>query len=107
MHCSYLFWSDWGVEPKIEVSDLVGENRRVLVGKTLMYPRGLTVDHAENVLYWVDSGLDTVESVQFSGANRRQIASQPGSDFYGIALYKVGCFHCILNGVLENMLNLI
>ncbi|XP_064614875.1 low-density lipoprotein receptor-related protein 6-like isoform X2 [Liolophura sinensis] len=84
----YLFWSDWGVEPKIEVSDLVGENRRVLVGRTLMYPRGLTVDHAENVLYWVDSGLDTVESVQFSGANRRQIASQPGSDFYGIALYK-------------------
>ena len=42
--CSAMYWTDWGSEPKIEVADLNGNNRRVLVHGGLTWPNGLAVD---------------------------------------------------------------
>ncbi|XP_033760426.1 LOW QUALITY PROTEIN: low-density lipoprotein receptor-related protein 4-like [Pecten maximus] len=84
----YLFWSDWGFEPKIETSDLTGNNRRTLVSRDTIHPRGLAVDQSMNKLYWVDSGKDTIERVDFNGNNRKTLAQVQGTNFFGIALYK-------------------
>ncbi|OWF40871.1 low-density lipoprotein receptor-related protein 4-like [Mizuhopecten yessoensis] len=84
----YLFWSDWGLKPKIETSDLTGNNRRTLVSTDITHPRGLAVDQSMNKLYWVDSGKDTIERVDFNGNNRKTLAQVQGSNFFGIALYK-------------------
>lgn len=83
----YLFWSDWGDIPKIEMSDLVGMNRRVIVSDNIVHPRGIAVDYEANSVYWVDSSKDTVETVEFNGNNRRIVLSLPNSNFFGIALY--------------------
>ena len=85
----YLFWTDWGTVSKIEVSDLLGQNRRVLINDDLGHPKGLVIDFADQVLYWVDSQKDTIESAEFNGNNRRLVAYQSGTLFYGIAIYKV------------------
>ena len=85
----YLFWTDWGTVSKIEVSDLLGQNRRVLINDDLGHPKGLVIDFADQVLYWVDSQKDTIESAEFNGNNRRLVAYQSGTLFYGIAVYKV------------------
>ncbi|KAJ8310212.1 hypothetical protein KUTeg_012077 [Tegillarca granosa] len=84
----YLFWSDWGEVPKIEMSDLLGKNRRILISTDVHHPRGLAVDYDQNILYWVDSFKDTVESVEFNGNSRRILIVQPGTNFFGIALFK-------------------
>ena len=47
------------------------------------------IDFADQVLYWVDSQKDTIESAGFNGNNRRLVAYQSGTLFYGIAVYKV------------------
>ncbi|XP_014768919.1 low-density lipoprotein receptor-related protein 5 [Octopus bimaculoides] len=84
----YLFWCDWGVNPKIEVSDLVGNNRRPIVSNNMRRPRGLVIDAKESMIYWVDDGQDTIECIQFNGRARRTLVEDPQADFYGIALYK-------------------
>lgn len=85
----YLFWSDWGFFPKIEVSDLLGLNRRTVVSDNLIAPRGMTIDYQENLLYWVDSIKNTIESVQFNGNSRRIIVSHAGAKFFGVAIFEV------------------
>nr|XP_022289400.1 low-density lipoprotein receptor-related protein 4-like [Crassostrea virginica] len=84
----YLFWSDWGFFPKIEVSDLLGLNRRTVVSDNLIAPRGMTIDYQENLLYWVDSIKNTIESVQFNGNSRRIIVSHAGAKFFGVAIFE-------------------
>lgn len=84
----YLFWSDWGEVAKIEVSDLIGNNRRTVVSEDMRKPRGLLVDAKDNKIYWVDRGKHTVECIQFNGMGRRVIVQDDVSNFYGIALYQ-------------------
>lgn len=84
----YLFWSDWGFYPKIEVSDLLGLNRRTVVSDDMLSPRGMAIDYKENLLYWVDSHKNTIESVQFNGNSRRIIVSHAGAKFFGVALFE-------------------
>lgn len=85
----YLFWSDWGSQPKIERSTLAGKNRKTLVTEDIVHPRGLAVDAESHLIYWVDSFKDTIESVSFGGFGRRVIATAENTLFFGIAIYKV------------------
>ena len=56
-----MYWCEVGVDHKIEVANMDGDDRRVLVRRGLYYPNGLTLDDAKNRLYWVDSHLDILE----------------------------------------------
>ncbi|XP_052784175.1 low-density lipoprotein receptor-related protein 4-like [Mya arenaria] len=83
----YLFWTDSGAYSKIEISDLFGQNRRVIVDTDIEHPRGITIDFADDMLYWVDSKKDTIECAGFNGNNRRVVAHQSGTIFFSIAVY--------------------
>ena len=56
-----MYWCNRGVDYKIEVANMDGEDRRLLVRRGLYYPNGLTLDDKNNRLYWVDSYLRTLE----------------------------------------------
>ena len=56
-----MYWCNRGVDHKIEVANMDGDDRRVLVRRGLYYPNGLTLDDKNNRLYWVDSSFDTLE----------------------------------------------
>ena len=84
-----MFWSDWGSIPKIERATLAGEKRYTLVKSGLNRPLGLVMDFKQDRLYWVNSGVGGVESVDMYGHNRRLHFNVPGSNFFGITLYKV------------------
>ncbi|KAK6195981.1 hypothetical protein SNE40_001294 [Patella caerulea] len=86
-HKGYLIWTDWGERPRIELADLLGQNRRILVDTDIYHPRGVVIDYKENRLFWVDSKKDTIESVAFNGMDRKTIVTQDGSNFYAIAQY--------------------
>lgn len=59
----YFFWSDWGFYLKIEVLDLLGLNRRMVVLDDMLFFWGMVIDYKENLLYWVDSYKNMIESV--------------------------------------------
>ena len=56
-----MYWTDWGLNPKIEKADMTGKQRLVLVSSSLHWPNGLTLDKANNRLYWVDGYLNKLE----------------------------------------------
>jgi hypothetical protein len=87
--CRYLFWTDSGTVSKIEVSDLLGENRLTIIDTDIQHPRGITIDFNDDMLYWVDSKKDTIECAGFLGNNRRVVAYQSATIFFGIAVFQV------------------
>ncbi|KAG7275698.1 hypothetical protein CRUP_011325 [Coryphaenoides rupestris] len=59
----YLFWADYGQNPKIERALLDGTNRTVLVSSGIVTPRGLALDRQSGYVYWVDDSLDMIARV--------------------------------------------
>ena len=71
----YLFFADLGNsgpgnDPRIERTYMDGSNRFDLKLSKILNPRGLTVDPVNQRLFWVDSHLDHLETVDYYGLNR-------------------------------------
>ena len=56
-----MYWCEVGTQRKIEVANMDGNRRQMLVRRGLYYPNGLTLDDTKNRLYWVDSWFHTLE----------------------------------------------
>jgi len=69
----WMFWSDWGLVPKIERSGMDGSNRQVILKDIVRWPNGLTVDLALDKLYWVDAKLNTIGSSNLDGSDARTV----------------------------------
>lgn len=69
-----MFWSDAGSAPKIETSWMDGSKRRPLITDAIRHPAGLTIDYAqEHQIYWVDTKLNTIETMRPDGTLRKVI----------------------------------
>jgi len=74
----YMFWTEWGDTPKIERASLSGEDRLVLVNKTIMqennlkkqigWPNGLTIDYGNDKIYWVDAKYNIIVQMDIDGS---------------------------------------
>ncbi|KAK3768407.1 hypothetical protein RRG08_053401, partial [Elysia crispata] len=86
----YLYWIDLGPRPQIvhgradgtrfeyrgKQSRMRGsesEAPRALVATRLLRPSSLSLDLPTQTLFWLDSGLDVIESVGLDGGNRRVV----------------------------------
>lgn len=70
-----MYWADAGSAPKIEVSWMDGSKRRPLITEAIRHPSGLTVDYAQdNQIYWVDTKLNTIETMRPDGTVRTTVA---------------------------------
>ncbi|XP_044525030.1 low-density lipoprotein receptor-related protein 2 [Gracilinanus agilis] len=84
----YLFWADYGQNPKIERAFLDCTNRTVLVSEGIVTPRGLAVDHSNGYIYWVDDSLDIIARINHEGGDTEMI--RYGSRYptpYGITIF--------------------
>ncbi|XP_068751456.1 low-density lipoprotein receptor-related protein 1-like isoform X2 [Montipora capricornis] len=69
-----MYWSDWNSPAKIEVANMDGTARDILVrGGGLSWPNGLSIDYQARKLYWTDAWTDFIECVDFDGSNRTVI----------------------------------
>ncbi|XP_077296047.1 uncharacterized protein LOC143918173 isoform X2 [Arctopsyche grandis] len=69
----WMFWTDWGIEPKIERAGMDGTHRQVIVSFEVRWPNGLTLDLVRKRVFWVDAKLNTISSCNYDGSNRRII----------------------------------
>ncbi|XP_065165067.1 very low-density lipoprotein receptor-like isoform X2 [Atheta coriaria] len=69
----WMFWTDWGSEPKIEKAGMDGTHRKTIVAYDVKWPNGLTLDLVKRRVYWVDAKLYTISSCDFEGHNRRVV----------------------------------
>ncbi|OBS68200.1 hypothetical protein A6R68_03260, partial [Neotoma lepida] len=68
---SFVYWSDWGEPAKIEKAGMNGFDRRPLVTEDIQWPNGITLDLVKSRLYWLDSKLHMLSSVDLDGQDRR------------------------------------
>ena len=55
-----MYWTELGENVKIERAFMDGDGRQVLLGFGQIQPNGITIDIAEQRLYWCDTMLDTI-----------------------------------------------
>ncbi|XP_039297489.1 low-density lipoprotein receptor-related protein 1 isoform X2 [Nilaparvata lugens] len=86
----YMFFTKWGMtSPKLERAQLDGTKRRTLVHQKIVYPYGLTVDLPNEHIYWVDTYLDFVERIDYTGKNRKTVRKgYPVQNLYGISMFE-------------------
>ena len=65
-----MFWSDLGLNARIETARMDGSFRRVLVDTDILYPSGLAIDYPARRLYWADPKTANIESTNLDGKNR-------------------------------------
>uniref|UniRef100_A0A3Q0T7A9 Low density lipoprotein receptor a n=1 Tax=Amphilophus citrinellus TaxID=61819 RepID=A0A3Q0T7A9_AMPCI len=72
-HSNFVYWTDWGNPAKIEKAGLNGGDRTALVIDNIVWPNGITLDLLNQRLYWVDSKLHTLSSIDVQGGGRRTL----------------------------------
>ncbi len=69
----YMYWTNWGIHPKIERAGLDGSHRIALVNTSVVWPNSLTIDYLDRTIYWADAKLDKIEVMNLDGSNRRVV----------------------------------
>lgn len=49
----WMYWSDWGSNPRIERAGMDGTHRQTIVSFDVKWPNGLTLDLVQKRVYWV------------------------------------------------------
>lgn len=66
----YMFYTRQMVYTCLERANLDGTNQTVLAAHKITYPLDLTLDLANEHVYWIDRYMDTIERVDYNGKNR-------------------------------------
>ncbi|XP_038218676.1 low-density lipoprotein receptor-related protein 1-like [Zerene cesonia] len=97
-----MYWSVWegasGGRGRIEVANMDGSQRRVLVGAGLHWPNGLVLDAVRQYLYWCDTYLNKIQRLHVTASGGAAAGAEPQlvlastpqvpiSKPYGLALY--------------------
>ncbi|XP_065210729.1 vitellogenin receptor-like isoform X2 [Planococcus citri] len=77
-HSGFLFYSlgpiqHWYQHSRIMKASMDGSNERILYMRNLRRPIALTVDELSEKVYWMDSDLGEIQSIQFDGKNWRTL----------------------------------
>ena len=67
---------------------LDGSNKRDLVTENIIWPNGLAVDQITDRVYWADSKLDVIESVDLDGGDRRTILTSHPKHPFSLAVFE-------------------
>lgn len=71
----WLFWTDWGENPRIERIGMDGTNRSTIISTKIYWPNGLTLDTANQRVYFADSKLDFIDFCYYNGTGRQQVVA--------------------------------
>ncbi|XP_045536115.1 low-density lipoprotein receptor-related protein 2 [Papilio machaon] len=69
----WLFWTDWGENPRIERIGMDGTQRSAIITTKIYWPNGLTLDTATQRVYFADSKLDFIDFCYYNGTGRQQV----------------------------------
>lgn len=69
----WMFWTDWGDEPKIERAGMDGSHRTAIVTRDVKWPNGLTLDLVKERVYWADAKLNMISSCNYDGSKRNVV----------------------------------
>lgn len=69
----WIFWTDWGENPRIERIGMDGTMRQTIINTKIYWPNGLTLDTSTKRVYFADSKLDFIDFCYYNGTGRQQV----------------------------------
>lgn len=69
----WIFWTDWGENPRVERIGMDGTKRETIINSKIYWPNGLTLDIATKRVYFADSKLDFIDFCYYNGTGRQQV----------------------------------
>lgn len=87
----FMFYTKWD-NPSLDRSHMDGSNATSLVYSKIIYPLGLTLDLANEHVYWVDQYMDLIERVDYNGKNRWSHKKNPAAHSHLKSLHSVVVF---------------
>lgn len=85
---SYIYWADWGDQPKISRADLTGMNQETILDQTkVTWPSSIAVDHTLEKIFWADMNKRWICSSDINGDNVLEVVTELTSP-YGITVFE-------------------
>lgn len=66
-----MVWTEKGPNPSIVISNMDGTGKRVLASDNVNVPSDVTFDYDNDLVYWIDSGMDQISSIKIDGSGRK------------------------------------
>ena len=82
-----MFW----IDEKVERSTLYGTQRVTIVVHNVTYSTGITLDRRRKLIFWL-SQSNLIESIDYSGNNRRKVFQRDGVTFFGLTFISSDLF---------------
>ncbi|XP_068671662.1 low-density lipoprotein receptor-related protein 6-like [Montipora foliosa] len=73
----FMFWTDWGKEPKIERAEMDASNRQSIIQQDIRTPLGLTIDYSALKIYWSDAISKSIDKANYDGSGREKVLKSP------------------------------
>lgn len=86
-----MFFTKWE-NSSVDRAHMDGENHSTLVTQKIVYPQGLTLDLANEKVYWVDMYMDFLERIDYSGRNRWSLKKTEEIHPYMSSLFSFATF---------------
>ena len=86
-----MFWIDTGNISKVERSTLYGTQRVTIAVHKYRFSIGITLDRRRKLIFWL-SQWNLIESMNYSGNNRRTVFQSDGVNFFGLTFISSDLF---------------
>ncbi|CAK9805473.1 Vitellogenin receptor [Anthophora plagiata] len=83
-----MYWTEWGIDSRILMAGMDGKNGTVLIEENLEWPNSLSIDYANNRLYWIDTKLKLIESIRLDGTDRRTVLKGVAKKPFSLAVFE-------------------
>ncbi|CAH3136816.1 unnamed protein product [Pocillopora meandrina] len=90
-HQGLMFWIDTGNISKVERSTLYGTQHVTIAVHNDTYSTGITLDRRRKLIFWL-SQWNLIESIDYSGNNRRKVFQSDGLYFFGLTFISSDLF---------------
>lgn len=89
-----MFWTDWGETQKIERAGMDGDpaTRKTIVSTNIIWPNGLTIDYAAELIYWIDGKLNFIEVMTYDGTDRKTILKSKFEYPFSLTMFQTRLF---------------
>lgn len=88
----FMFYTKLTELGNLERANLDGTNQTILVSHKIIYPYGLSIDLANEHIYWVDRYMDSIERIDYNGKHRWSLKKSAISSIILKSLHSICIF---------------
>lgn len=99
-----MYWTNWNAQaPAIQRAFVTGYGVETIIRRDIQMPNAITLDTAQNKLYWADARLDKIERANYDGSERVVVFHSAAKHPFAIAVWGDELFWTdwVLNAVMR------